>query len=204
MARRFSAFLEILCCLATGRTVSKIRSARVSMFRRMVSSSPSLCGRRCRGHNCLTAKWSSLSGEDVLFRTGATIIAVLRINAGGVRLPTIEFGDSERLKVGDGVIAIGNPFGLGQTVTSGIVSAVARTSFGVGDFRFFIQTDAAINPGNSGGALIRMDGKLVGINTAIYSTSGGLQGLGFAIPSSMVRVIVESALSLTLADLGAA
>jgi S1-C subfamily serine protease len=81
-----------------------------------------------------------------LFRTGATIIAVLRINAGGVRLPTIEFGDSERLKVGDGVIAIGNPFGLGQTVTSGIVSAVARTSFGVGDFRFFIQTDADAEP----------------------------------------------------------
>jgi Do/DeqQ family serine protease len=121
-------------------------------------------------------------------------IAVLRINAGGVPLPTIEFGDSERLKVGDRVIAIGNPFGLGQTVTSGIVSAVARTSFGVGDFRFFIQTDAAINPGNSGGALIAMDGKLVGINTAIYSTSGGSQGLGFAIPSSMVRAIVESAL----------
>jgi Do/DeqQ family serine protease len=122
-----------------------------------------------------------------------TDVAVLRIDAGGVALPSSEFGDSDRLKVGDRVIAIGNPFGLGQTVTSGIVSAVARTSFGVSDYRFFIQTDAAINPGNSGGALIAMDGKLVGINTAIYSTSGGSQGLGFAIPSNIVREVVESA-----------
>jgi Do/DeqQ family serine protease len=121
-----------------------------------------------------------------------TDLAVLRVDARGLALQTIEFGDSDRLRVGDQVIAIGNPFGLGQTVTSGIVSAVARTSFGVGDFRFFIQTDAAINPGNSGGALIATDGKLVGVNTAIYSSSGGSQGLGFAIPSNMVRAIVES------------
>jgi Do/DeqQ family serine protease len=129
----------------------------------------------------------------VLVSDRRTDVAVLRIDTGGVALPTIEFGDSDLLKVGDQVIAIGNPFGLGQTVTSGIISAVARTSFGVGDFRFFIQTDAAINPGNSGGAQIAMDGKLVGINTAIYSTSGGSQGLGFAIPSNMVHAIVESA-----------
>jgi Do/DeqQ family serine protease len=122
-----------------------------------------------------------------------TDLAVLLVDADGLALPTIDFGDSDRLKVGDQVIAIGNPFGLGQTVTSGIVSAVARTSFGVGDFRFFIQTDAAINPGNSGGALVAMDGKLVGINTAINSSSGGSQGLGFAIPSNMARAIVDSA-----------
>ena len=121
-------------------------------------------------------------------------IAVLRIDTGGARLPFLEFGDSDSLKVGDPVIAIGNPYGLGQTVTSGIVSALARTTFGIGDFRFFIQTDAAINPGNSGGAQIAMDGKLVGINTAIYSTTGASQGLGFAVPSNMVRMIVDSAL----------
>lgn len=121
-----------------------------------------------------------------------TDIAVLRINGRGQNLPFIAFGDSDLIKVGDQVIAIGNPFGLGQTVTSGIVSGLARTSIGVSDFRFFIQTDAAINPGNSGGAQVDMEGKLVGINTAIYSTSGGSQGLGFAIPSNMVRTIVES------------
>ena len=130
----------------------------------------------------------------VLISDRRTDIAVLRIDTGGVPLPFIEFGDSDRLRVGDQVIVIGNPFGLGQTVTSGIVSALARTSFGVSDFRFFIQTDAAVNPGNSGGAQIALDGKLVGINTAIYSTSGGSQGLGFAIPSNMVRAIVESAM----------
>ena len=119
-------------------------------------------------------------------------IAVLRINGRGQNLPFIAFGDSDLLKVGDQVIAIGNPFGLGQTVTSGIVSGLARTSVGITDFQFFIQTDAAINPGNSGGAQIDMDGKLVGINTSIYSTSGGSQGLGFAIPSNMVKSIVES------------
>jgi len=124
-----------------------------------------------------------------------TDIAVLRINGRGQNLPIIAFGDSDLLRVGDQVIAIGNPFGLGQTVTSGIVSGLARTSIGISDFRFFIQTDAAINPGNSGGAQVDMDGKLVGINTTIYSTSGGSQGLGFAIPSNMVRSIVESVVS---------
>ena len=122
-----------------------------------------------------------------------TDLAVLEIDAGDEMLPYLEFGDSDDLEVGDIVLAIGNPFGFGQTVTSGIVSALARTQGGVTDFRFFIQTDAAINPGNSGGALVSLDGKLVGVNTAIYSKSGGSLGIGFAIPANMVTVIVESA-----------
>jgi Do/DeqQ family serine protease len=121
-----------------------------------------------------------------------TDLAILRIDAGGERLPVLDLGDSDALQVGDFVLAIGNPFGVGQTVTSGIVSALARTGVGVSDFRFFIQTDAAINPGNSGGALVSLDGKLVGINTAIYSRSGGSIGLGFAIPSLMVKTILAS------------
>ena len=92
------------------------------------------------------------------------------------------------------MLAIGDPFGVGQTVTSGIVSALARTQVGISDYQFFIQTDAAINPGNSGGALVDMDGRLVGINTAIFSKSGGSHGIGFAIPSNMVRLVVQSAL----------
>ena len=92
------------------------------------------------------------------------------------------------------MLAIGNPFGVGQTVTHGIVSAVARTQVGISDYQFFIQTDAAINPGNSGGALVDIKGRLVGINTAIYSRSGGSQGIGFAIPANMVRVVVASAM----------
>src|SRR6185503_1035659 len=91
------------------------------------------------------------------------------------------------------VLAIGNPFGVGQTVTHGIISALARTQVGITDYQFFIQTDAAINPGNSGGALVDLSGKLVGINTAIFSRSGGSQGIGFAIPSNMVRVVTASA-----------
>ena len=108
-------------------------------------------------------------------------------------LPGDRFGNSDDLQVGDVVLAIGNPFGVGQTVTHGIVSAVARTQVGISDYQFFIQTDAAINPGNSGGALVDMDGRLVGINTAIFSRSGGSQGVGFAIPATMVRVVVASA-----------
>ena len=130
----------------------------------------------------------------ILLSDSRSDIAVLRVHA-GTALPFLEWGDSDLLKIGDQVLAIGNPYGLGQTVTSGIVSALARTSFGVGDFRYFIQTDAAINPGNSGGAQITMNGKLIGINTAIYTTSGGSQGLGFAIPSNMVRGIVENAMA---------
>ena len=122
-----------------------------------------------------------------------TDLAVLRIEAGKEKLPAITFRDSDSLEVGDLVLAIGNPFGVGQTVTSGIVSAVARTRLGISDYSFFIQTDAAINPGNSGGALVAMDGRLVGINTAIFSQTGGSIGIGFAIPANMVRTVVASA-----------
>lgn len=119
-----------------------------------------------------------------------TDLAVLRVDTGGTALPTLELRDSDDVEVGDLVLAIGNPFGVGQTVTSGIVSAVARTQVGISDYNFFIQTDAAINPGNSGGALITMDGKLIGINTAIFSRTGGSHGIGFAIPSNMVRAVL--------------
>ena len=105
----------------------------------------------------------------------------------------LELGDSDALEVGDFVIAIGNPFGVGQTVTQGIVSALARTEIGINDYGFFIQTDAAINPGNSGGALVDLDGRLVGINSAIYSRSGGSMGIGFAIPVNMVKGVVAAA-----------
>ncbi len=123
-------------------------------------------------------------------------LAVLRLKDGGrEQFPAIELGNSDDLQVGDLVLAIGNPFGVGQTVTHGIVSAVARTQVGITDFQFFIQTDAAINPGNSGGALVDLRGRLAGINTAIFSRSGGSQGIGFAIPANMVRVVVASAKS---------
>ncbi|MBT5809424.1 MAG: trypsin-like serine protease, partial [Rhodospirillaceae bacterium] len=124
-----------------------------------------------------------------------TDLAVLRIDTQGEELRFLELGNSDDLDVGDLVLAVGNPFGVGQTVTSGIVSALARTSIGVSDFRSFIQTDAAINPGNSGGALLGMNGRLVGVNTAIYSRSGGSLGIGFAVPSNMVRTIIESAVT---------
>lgn len=120
-----------------------------------------------------------------------TDLAVLKIETGGERLSFLQLGDSDSLEVGDLVLAIGNPFGVGQTVTSGIVSALARTSVGFADVGAFIQTDAAVNPGNSGGALVTHDGKLVGVNTAIYSKSGGSIGIGFAIPSNLVRTIVD-------------
>ena len=122
-----------------------------------------------------------------------TDLAVLRIGNGKEKLPHLSFKDSDAVEVGDIVLAIGNPFGVGQTVTSGIVSALARTHVGVSDYQFFIQTDAAINPGNSGGALVTMDGKLIGINSAIYSQTGGSIGIGFAIPSNMVESVVASA-----------
>ena len=105
----------------------------------------------------------------------------------------LELGDSDALEVGDFVIAVGDPFGVGQTVTQGIVSALARTQVGISDYGFFIQTDAAINPGNSGGALVDLDGKLVGINSAIYSRSGGSIGIGFAIPVNMVKSVIAAA-----------
>ena len=130
----------------------------------------------------------------VVLKDEHTDLAVLRLDAKGVQFPAIQFADSDSLEVGDLVLAIGDPFGVGQTVTSGIVSALARTQVGISDYQFFIQTDAAINPGNSGGALVDMDGKLAGINTAIFSRSGGSHGIGFAIPSNMVRLVVQSAL----------
>lgn len=124
-----------------------------------------------------------------------TDLAVLKIMNETGPLPYLEFASTANAEVGDQVLAIGNPFGVGQTVTSGIISALARTDVGITDYSFFIQTDAAINPGNSGGALVDMTGKLVGINTAIYSQSGNSAGIGFAIPSEMVKHIVDSALS---------
>lgn len=130
---------------------------------------------------------------EVVTRDEGTDLAVLRIRAKAEKLPFLKLRDSDTLEVGDLVLAIGNPFGVGQTVTSGIVSALARTARGVSDFGFFIQTDAAINPGNSGGALISLDGRLVGINTAIYSRGGGSNGIGFAIPSNMVATVIGSA-----------
>ncbi len=128
---------------------------------------------------------------QVVLTDPRTDVAVLKINPGARALPTVRMGDSDSLKVGDIVFAIGNPFNVGQTVTHGIVSALARGSVGVGDYQFFIQTDAAVNPGNSGGALINMNGELVGINTAIYSRSGGSNGIGFAIPVTMVKSILN-------------
>jgi len=119
-----------------------------------------------------------------------TDLAVIKINA--EKLPAIKIGDSDMLKVGEVVIAIGNPFGLNQTITMGIVSAVGRSNVGIADYEDFIQTDAAINPGNSGGALVNTRGELVGINTAIFSTSGGYMGIGFAIPSNMAKAVMKS------------
>jgi len=122
-----------------------------------------------------------------------TDIAILKINTKGEKLPVLALADSDAVEVGDLVLAIGNPFGFSQTVTNGIVSALARTDVGVSDYSFFIQTDAPINPGNSGGALIDMQGRLIGINSAIISNSGGSLGIGFAIPSNMVKTIIDAA-----------
>src|SRR6266403_1688308 len=130
---------------------------------------------------------------EIVLKDSRTDLAVLRLKDSREKFPTLDFANSDELEVGDIVLAIGNPFAVGQTVTHGIVSAVARTQVGITDYQFFIQTDAAINPGNSGGALVDMTGKLVGINTAIFSRSGGSQGIGFAIPANMVRVVVASA-----------
>jgi serine protease Do len=132
---------------------------------------------------------------DILIKDERTDIAVLRITVHGEKLPYLEFGDADALEVGDLVLAIGNPFGIGQTVSSGIISGLARTGVGITDFRSFIQTDAAINPGNSGGALVTMDGKVVGINTAIFSRTGGSVGIGFAVPANMVQTVVRSAVT---------
>ncbi|HEY6633475.1 MAG TPA: DegQ family serine endoprotease [Rhizobiaceae bacterium] len=130
--------------------------------------------------------------SKVLLKDESLDLAVLKIDAPDP-FPVVPIGDSDALQVGDLVLAVGNPFGVGQTTTSGIVSALARSHVGVSDFGFFIQTDAAINPGNSGGALINMAGQLVGINTAIFSRGGGSIGIGFAIPSNMVRAVSQAA-----------
>ncbi|MEA2930982.1 MAG: hypothetical protein QOG38_3410, partial [Hyphomicrobiales bacterium] len=130
---------------------------------------------------------------EIVLKDARTDLAVLRIKDGRERFAAIEPGNSDELQVGDVVLAVGNPFGVGQTVTHGIVSALARTQVGITDYQFFIQTDAAINPGNSGGALVDLSGRLVGINTAIFSRSGGSQGIGFAIPVNMVKVVIASA-----------
>ena len=129
---------------------------------------------------------------EIVLRDPRTDLAVLKMK-GISRVPAIELGDSDGIEVGDLVLAIGNPFGVGQTVTQGIVSALARTQVGAADYQFFIQTDAAINPGNSGGALVDVNGRLVGINTAIFSQSCGSHGIGFAIPVNMIKVVVGSA-----------
>ncbi len=121
-----------------------------------------------------------------------TDLALIKLKGQVSGLSPIQFGDATNLRLGDVVLAIGNPFGVGQTVTMGIVSAKGRADLGIIDYEDFIQTDAAINPGNSGGALVNMEGKLVGINTAILSRSGGYQGVGFAIPSNMASPILDS------------
>jgi len=129
---------------------------------------------------------------DIVLRDPRSDLAILRLK--GIKgLPAIELGNSDAIDVGDLVLAIGNPFGVGQTVTSGIVSALSRTQISGSDYQLFIQTDAAINPGISGGALVDVNGRLIGINTAIYSKSGGSNGIGFAIPVNMVKVVVASA-----------
>lgn len=148
-----------------------------------------------RGADSITVVLSDRREFDamILREDERTDLAILKIDAGDEEMPSIALSDSDDLEVGDLVLAIGNPFGVGKTVTSGIVSGLARTQVGISDFNFFIQTDAAINPGNSGGALLRMDGTLAGINTAIFSRSGGSQGIGFAIPANMVRTVIEGA-----------
>lgn len=128
---------------------------------------------------------------EIILKDEQSDLAILQVSE-EVNFPAIEIGNSDEVLVGDLVLAIGNPFGVGQTVTSGIISAVARSAGGISDFGFFLQTDAAINPGNSGGALIDMQGRLIGINTAIFSRSGGSNGIGFAIPSDMVRIAIQS------------
>jgi Do/DeqQ family serine protease len=130
---------------------------------------------------------------EILLKDARTDLAVLRVKDGREKFTAIDLGNSDELQVGDVVLALGNPFGVGQTVTHGIISALARTQVGITDYQFFIQTDAAINPGNSGGALVDLAGRLVGINTAIFSRSGGSQGIGFAIPVNMVKVVIASA-----------
>ena len=130
---------------------------------------------------------------ELIFSDPKTDLAILQVDTDDP-LPYLEFANSDAAEVGDIVLAIGNPFGVGQTVTNGIISALARTAVSISDYQFFIQTDAAINPGNSGGALVDSEGKLIGVNTAIYSRSGGSNGIGFAIPSKLVQQVLASAI----------
>ena len=132
---------------------------------------------------------------ELILADERTDLAVLRIDTEGTPLPTLTYANTIGVEVGDLVLAVGNPFGVGQTVTTGIISATARTDVGVSDYAFFLQTDAAVNPGNSGGALVNTRGELVGINTAIFSRSGGSNGIGFAIPSEMVKRVVDAAVN---------
>lgn len=131
---------------------------------------------------------------DVVGADPKTDVAVLKLKGDFGKLEPLEMGDSRRLRLGDVVLAIGNPFGIGETVTMGIVSATSRAGMGIVDYEDFIQTDAAINPGNSGGAMVNMEGKLVGINTAILSRSGGYQGIGFAVPTTIIKPIMKGIL----------
>ena len=130
---------------------------------------------------------------DLVLDDARTDLAVLKLQNPPDALPALELRDSDDIRVGDLVLAVGNPFGVGQTVTNGIVSALARSQIGVSDYQSFIQTDAAINPGNSGGALVTLDGRLLGVNTAIFSKSGGSVGIGFAIPANMVGRVIRAA-----------
>lgn len=139
----------------------------------------------------VTADGQEFDAEKVLV-DDRTDLAILKITPGDEKLSFLGLADSDALEVGDLVLAIGNPFGIGQTVTSGIISGLARTGVGPSDYRFFIQTDAAINPGNSGGALVDVDGRLIGINTMIFSRDGGSLGIGFAIPANMVATVIDA------------
>jgi Do/DeqQ family serine protease len=132
---------------------------------------------------------------DIVLRDQRTDLAVLRIRGRHGPFPYVELGDSDKLEVGDLVLAIGDPFGVGQTVTQGIISALARTQVGISDYGFFIQTDAAINPGNSGGPLVDMHGRVVGINSEIFTQTGSTVGIGFSIPVEMVKIVVATAKS---------
>ncbi len=131
-----------------------------------------------------------MSGSKVIETDPKTDVAVIKIDASN--LPILSWGDASQLEVGEMVLAVGNPFGLSQTVTMGIISAIGRANVGIVDYEDFIQTDAAINPGNSGGALVNLKGELIGINTAIFSQSGGYIGIGFAIPSTMAKSVMQS------------
>jgi S1-C subfamily serine protease len=132
---------------------------------------------------------------ELVLNDERTDLAVLKIDTGGDKLPVLHYADTREAQVGDLVMAIGNPFGVGQTVTSGIISATARTDVGISDYSFFIQTDAAVNPVIRGAPSSNMKGQLVGVNTAIFSRGGGSNGIGFAIPSEMVKRVVDAAMN---------